>query len=755
MIINEQYSVIKTGEDTSKQATINPEKLAKLQYILTKGLYKDAVGSTIVEWTNNGRDSLKRSGKSNIDSPVVVHVTNEVFSVEDTGIGLSKQEFEDVCMSYLSSTKELDNEMIGNFGLGLKSYLSLDRSATFTIRKNGVECKFIAYQGNEFMEYDLLYEKPTEEVNGVKCELKIKNDWKEQGEFKKKAKEKLAYYEDVVLYVDDKIVENKIIRSEDWQTSNNTGSSTMQLCLGDVVYNIDWDALGIRINMPIALRFNLSSGIIPTPSRESYISDQKTKELINNKITKVADWFVNKYNESIKEEQDLFKYWCEINNNDVFVNVGGINFDVNNIKNFSSLQLNKLNIKDVKLNNLSNIYSNQSCFVDNFLKVHCFKEYNKYSLKRDYLSYRIIDNLLNGNEKIVLVDRIPTNYLREWMDDKYKKQKVYFCKKTDFVRKLKINRLDGYWSLLKLENHPKSEWRTRIVEWQNIEKRFHSLFIDETNCQNTEEYLNFVAQKKLERKTSNVYTGVYKTLNKKEGDVTVSLGRDKEIGSGVVFEKQTFPVNTFHRIPKIHVCFSDTEKERATQFYNLFKSKYNICIVGKNEIKKIEKMHNVVTEKELLHLNTFKKVMTSLKFNDLLDGWNSLFDRDDVNLIQDLVPDMSHHLEILKDFASKNGKRISNDLLAELETVAKVNDYYYHGHDDSYTAIKTIIDKYSFMNLLITPRSYQVDKSKEVKSLINQILYHQQKFRGLHPEFEITIKEQELVTEEITEEVFA
>ena len=58
MIIKEQVKqVTVVGEDTSKKAKISQDKLGKLQYLLTKGLYKDPITAVIAEWTNNGIDN--------------------------------------------------------------------------------------------------------------------------------------------------------------------------------------------------------------------------------------------------------------------------------------------------------------------------------------------------------------------------------------------------------------------------------------------------------------------------------------------------------------------------------------------------------------------------------------------------------------------------------------------------------------------------------------------------------------------------
>ena len=174
-----QTNLLITGEDSSKKATINQGKIAKLQYLLTKGLYSDPISATIVELTNNGVDSIVQSGKNPIEHPVIVTITDSLLSIEDKGIGLNKDDFENVVMNYLTSTKEADNQAIGYFGIGSKSFLSLDRSATFICRKDGLEYKFLCYQGEEFLEYDLIYENETKEENGVRVEISI-NGWRER-----------------------------------------------------------------------------------------------------------------------------------------------------------------------------------------------------------------------------------------------------------------------------------------------------------------------------------------------------------------------------------------------------------------------------------------------------------------------------------------------------------------------------------------------------------------------------------------------
>ena len=140
----------------------------------------------------------------------------------------------------------------------------------------------MVYQGEEFTEFDKIYEKSTNELNGVEVIVPIK-DYYEAQEFVRKAKSKLAYYDTVILQIYGQIVQNTIFRSDDWQFSTQNIDNQLHFCLKDVYYSIDWVKLGIStINLPIALKFDLSDGLIPSPSRE-YIIYNETKEFLYKK----------------------------------------------------------------------------------------------------------------------------------------------------------------------------------------------------------------------------------------------------------------------------------------------------------------------------------------------------------------------------------------------------------------------------------------------------------------------------------------
>ena len=112
MIINQNTNdVLRIGEQTdTKQATINADKMSKLQHMLTSGLYNDPISACMVEWSNNAIDSIIQSGKDPIQNPSIVNLSKQdntyYLTITDKGLGLNKDEFENVVMNYLTSTKE-------------------------------------------------------------------------------------------------------------------------------------------------------------------------------------------------------------------------------------------------------------------------------------------------------------------------------------------------------------------------------------------------------------------------------------------------------------------------------------------------------------------------------------------------------------------------------------------------------------------------------------------------------------------------
>ena len=744
MIINKQTNeVLKTGEDTSKRATISANKAAKLQMLLSEGLYSDPITATIAELTNNGVDSIVASGKNPIENPVVVSITKTTndqyeFSVKDEGLGLDENEFTNVVMNYLESTKEDSNDFIGSWGLGSKSPLSLKRSYFFICRKEGVERKFMVYQGEEFTEFDKIYEKSTNELNGVEVIVPIK-DYYEAQEFVRKAKSKLAYYDTVILQIYGQIVQNTIFRSDDWQFSTQNIDNQLHFCLKDVYYSIDWVKLGIStINLPIALKFDLSDGLIPSPSREYIIYNESSKTIILDKIKKVANWFVDKYNSEWKEYETLKDAWFFINKSDFYVNINDTRFKINSLQQYADNE-----IKTVKIKNVENVkwYSDSKQWLLTNYRVEA--ENTHWSWINKTPSKNIVEKMLNNDYKIVVVDSEPKRRVKSYLQDKYSS--------TLFVTKICDRALGKdtptnsttYFYTLSLDQVPHHEWKNKIKELNYVENQLKENFIYELDIENSQGFKDWLEKKKKER----IYQGSksnHKVLNKQEDEVTLGIGRNRSIGNGVTFEKETFKVNKLSQTPKLTIYFED--KERATQYYELIGKKYKIALIGKREQLKIKNIHNFMTEQEFQKSKTFKRIVTSIMFDELIETYRSIYSRSSLDIIQNLINPLEKDIEILQDYTSKNGKSIrDNQLLDSMIAIAKEYNLYDYQFMDVYNRCKESLDKYKFLNYIQKPDRWNEKNVKEVNSIITQFLYHQKMYKGLHQELEFVVKEKEVV----------
>jgi anti-sigma regulatory factor (Ser/Thr protein kinase) len=252
-----------------------------LMQMLSKNLYSDDIGSAIRECASNALDSHRRA---NVDTPIVVSLkaasyNNYEFCVEDFGIGLDADDVRNIISKYGKSTKRESTTELGMMGLGFKAPLAYSSSFYFVCRKDGMERKYMMYEGEDANTIDLLYEKPTEESNGVKIIIPVK--YNDVWQFKKKIKEQLCYFESVYFDVpEDKSITNDFVisRHTHFQFSEMSTDDKLHICLDNVYYPLDFEKLGIsRIDFPIALRFSLSDGLYPTPNRESINKDLTLK----------------------------------------------------------------------------------------------------------------------------------------------------------------------------------------------------------------------------------------------------------------------------------------------------------------------------------------------------------------------------------------------------------------------------------------------------------------------------------------------
>jgi len=745
MIIAEEVKDVEIlGEDTSKKAKISQDKLAKLQYLLTKGLYKDPITAVIAEWTNNGIDSVVQAGKSPIDNPVIVSIyKNEkeqiIFRVEDRGIGLDDKDFEDICMNYLESTKEEDNNTIGHFGIGMKSFLSLERSATFTCRRDGLERKYLVYEGAEFVNFTLVHEKKTKEENGVISELVI-NGWSEKSQFVDKAKTKLAYYDTAVLVIDGVPVINDIYRNDLFQWSTLNKNPNIHISLKDVYYSIDYEALGIKpIPINIAIRLNLGDGLTPTPSRESYITNDKVKALLINKIDSIADWFVDKYNDTVGNFPDFLSAYNFIGNTTYIVNLGNNSFQINPILKYSTKTCQSPKIKGISMKDPLFYTRRKESLIREFTFAGYMDSNKKIRTKQTHidLSYQ----LFSGKKDMILVSQSFVGNVREFLKSKYKGDTI-FIKRNNFKRELGgemdnkrnvgISTPDSYYNLLELRRFPKKDWRSHIKEWDFVVSTIVSTFIDETNVESSKAFTDWVQKKYDEQKikrAANQISGSYNGLNKQQGDVTIAYSYERY--GKVHFKKAPFPIAKLTENKFATVIVAEEDEDKAKSIIKLNKcNNIKFAMIGKLEMKKLPKSHQFITFNQYLSMESkpFMRLASAILYKRATKEFDSLTNHKN-GIYKLCIEHLLVDVETLEDYIDRNlvytGDSAVETIILETAEENKLFDLKNH---DIYNRVREGIKKYDFVSLLKEPSYYDTEHQKRYNSLINQILLFRKKY---------------------------
>lgn len=747
MIIQEKKSdVFVIGADTSKQAGISTSKIGKLQYLLTKGLYKDPISAVITEWTNNGVDSVLQAGKVPSDHPVIVTIDKNtqgqyIFSVEDKGTGIDKEMFEQVCMQYLESTKEEDEDALGAWGLGMKSFLSLERSATFTCRKDGIELQYIVYEGkNGFAEYDLIYEKPTTEENGVKAMIVLK-DWSERVNFANKARHKLMYYDTAVLIIEGSIVNNDIFRNEHFQWATMHTAAEMHIAFKDVYYAIDWDALGItRINIPIALRIGLSEGLTPTPSRESYISNQETQALILSKIKKVAEYFVERYNENIKQKDKFLDIYNDIGKVDYRVRLNDKEFQINQLLPYSSTK-----IVEPKCKVLVNLRPSfvKSQFEELFYEYRIAGEIKHNGNYTSKVRWATIGYALRSGYIIIEVSSTPVGNVKEYFKEKYSSNTYFIERHRERLRdKTTTGTLgenaDTFDSLLQLSGKTKAEKDALINEWRAVQEEVMANVVDEKDVENDPLYINWLEKKRdkqrEERKAKKI-RGEYKTLNKQQGEVTIGYARKAKIGNDIVFEKAVYKVADLLKNRYLTVYFTEEDKDRGTTLAKVSSLKnVKFALLGKLEVKKIPQHYQFIKIEKFMNSVHFRKLATALLFHKKVEDFNKIYGSNN-GIFKNCLKSVLKDKDAIEQYANQHTKYINgDDIKSCIIDIAKEENLYDRTLWAEYTRVHESLEKFEFITCLKEPYYWNTTELDKYKKLINQMLIFRKKFYGDIPE---------------------
>jgi hypothetical protein len=758
MILEKQTEANVLTEGVSQSSigmSLDLDSAQVLMQMLSKNLYSDSIGSTIRECASNALDSHRRAG---VDKPIIVSfkrndANNYEFSVEDFGIGLDAEDVENIISKYGKSTKRDSNTELGMMGLGFKAPLAYCSSFYFVCRKNGVERKYMMYEGEENNTIDLLYQVNTDMGNGVKVIIPVK--YYDKFDFVSKTKEQLAYFESVYFDFMDEDIKNDfvIFRGEHFQFSELATDSKMHICLDNVYYPMDFEKLGISdaLYFPIALRFSLTDGLFPTPNRESLRYTQEAKQIILNKLKLVADYFVGKYNEAVEEGNDIHSVLDYLWSSDRHVSSFNKNYNINRLIPYASKTPSTPKLDGVKKLDLVKVFQNRDWWLSEYTA--------KVQIQRG--GARNLEN----------------RYCSDWNPRGLKDIKVYVYDslklsgvKKDYIKSITLNRdsaiivrKDGefkldrsgsnyklnYYRVLELENYPVSDWRDMIKEFQYITSLLTADFINLDDLVVPQSFLDSRKKVKAVSSTGQVVGRKIKLAGEIVGKQAVELQRYVD-GKNCKWESTTYKLETLHKSGYLTIYGSQDNVEMMDKLYSVIpRTTIRFVQFSDRELENVKKLkiHNWMSYDEFIKGENavFKRTITAYLVRQLKSTNQYTFDR--TNNVKKVSLSLYNKIKSLNSYVIQwyvSGG--SADIYTTMLKIAEEKNLFDMITYQTYLDVKAILERLPFFNYLIGKSNHFVDSGDvAMNCLVDLCKYHK---------FKLDIKnyKNNIVEEESTEE---
>jgi hypothetical protein len=730
-----------------------------LMQMLSKNLYSDDIGSAIRECASNALDSHRRAG---VDTPIIVSFKenssyNYEFCVEDFGIGLDADDVKNIISKYGKSTKRDSNTELGMMGLGFKAPLAYSSSFYFVCRKDGMERKYMMYEGEDTNTIDLLYEMPTTEGNGVKVIIPVK--YSDAYQFRKKIKEQLCYFESVYFDVpgDSSITNDFVIsRHTHFQFSEMSTDDRLHICLDNVYYPLDFEKVGIdRIDFPVALRFTLTDGLYPTPNRESLRYTQEAKQIIIAKLGQVADYFVNKYNEQLTDGNDLTSVINHLEKNGHRITMANGNTErIDSFLKYSQVQIAVPQIEGINLIDFPSLYKERKNEMINysFPSKFLLRYKRMQDTDKHYVWGYTLESICNGNAKVwVYDDRIPQikkDYLRATCKES---EYNYIVKRSGPIKLGIAAKFDSktYYHLLGLGNYPKSQWRDVIKEYQYIMSLVEAQF---TSLDDLVVPQSFIDSKKKVKITTG---GTGKRL-KIQGEIVCKKGVDLmrwNDGRKCKFDSQLYKLEDLASAKHLKVYAHHDDYMKLDALYGVMqKQKMEVITFSARELKVVEQLeiHNLISYDKFMEGKNapFKRIITSMLINDLMSNYRHIFDR--VDQIEFVSKDLADKIRTLMDYKRTHYYDSDGSLKVAMLAVAEEHKLFDMNIYPEYLEMLDIFNKLTFLNPLCSRAGYFNEGDQMVGVMTDLFKYYKHRVNLKH--YNIRINE-EVLTEETIEDL--
>jgi|694.fasta_scaffold19693_6 hypothetical protein len=771
MILEKQKESMVHQEGESQESigmSLDLDSAQILMQMLSKNLYSDDIGSTIRECASNALDSHRRAG---VDKPIVVSLTinkedNYEFSVEDFGTGLDADDVKNIISKYGKSTKRNSATELGMMGLGFKAPLAYSSSFYFVCRKDGMERKYMMYEGEDVNTIDLLYEAPTDQPNGVKVIVPLKPYDKHT--FIRKIKEQLAYFESVYFDVPEINNDFVITRHEFFQFSELASNNYLHICLDNVYYPIDFEKLGIdTLRLPVALRFSLTDGIFPTPNRESIRYTQEAKAVILKRLQQASNYFIEKYNETVKETADLKTIIDYFDSDYRYLKVGNSSWDVHPLSKFATIDIAAPKLKGINLLDMQQLVRLQEYMLGEYDAKFYVNGKTMREAKRYYGATSI--KKLSRTVYVYEGDKISglkKDYLKSIQPDKYT-DSLIVRKSRSFPLRSKNGRgdYDNYYTMLKLGKHPKSEWRQRIQEFQSIINGYTSQFV---NIDTLEVPQSFIDARKKQR----ISTGQIKGTGVASGPRRVKLKGEMICKQAVDLERwvdgknckwvsKTYDMAKFHQNPFLLIYGKQEDMDKMDKWFRPTRSlKIELAVLSERELKLVEKieLHNLMSFSKFMEGKNkkFQRIATACFIDKLTDDYKYVFRN--VEALQPISTDLHDKVVSLTNYRNVNFRSLDDDIRDTIIEHAKENKAFDLSMYSTAVEIENICKKLPFLDAMMSNIRYYGDLDSEkplLTALKDLFKYHKHRidWKNYRIRFNEDLPLEETLTSETVEQL--
>lgn len=768
MILEKQKEALvhQDGEATeSIGMSLDLESAQVLMQMLSKNLYSDDIGSTVRECASNALDSHRRAG---VDKPIIVSLratkdSTYEFSVEDFGIGLDADDVKNIISKYGKSTKRNSTTELGMMGLGFKAPLAYTSSFYFVCRKDGMERKYMMYEGEDVNTIDLLYEAPTDQPNGVKVIVPVK--WRDNYEFKKKIKQQLAYFESVYFDVEDIRNDFSITRHKYFQFSELASDSNLHICLDNVYYPIDFGKLGIStISLPVGLRFSLTDGIFPTPNRESIRYTQEAKTIILKRLQEASDYFIEKYNETITDTDDVRQIVEYFNSSSRSLKFNNGSWDIHPLAQFATIQMAKPKFKGTTLIDPERIYKVQEYILGEYEAKFTTDGRTMREVKRWHQSTSIKN--LSSDAYFYEGERI--SGLKK---DYIKSLQAGIHRDACILRKVKSFRLfptkgrsqeyDNYTNILRLYNHPKSQWRQLIQEFQLIIKSLTDTFIDVDTMDVPQ---SFIDSRKKQRVTAGKASGTPGVRRVKlKGEMVCKQAEELERwvqGKSCKWVSKTYDMAKFHQNKFVLVYGKQEDADAMDKWFKPTRGhKIELAILSERELKVVSaiQLHNLMPFSKFMEGKNkpFQRIATACMIHQLSKRYDAAFGK--CENLETISSNLAAKFEALNKYREDNYKYMDDEVRNAIIEQAKKTNGFDPEIQPIVNEVKATLEKFPFIETIMESMNrYESDRNKELQQvLIDLFKYH--KHRVDWKNYNIKLNEdlplEETLTSETVEEL--